>query len=367
MKELSTELDTLKKRLSDAAIYLNIEVLRERKPELEDAASSSDLWDDPDKARIVTAELSAVSDDLNVFDRLSDCVEEAVTLQELAVEMGDDSVVEEINALIAQASEQFDELELRSLLSGDYDERDVICTFQSGEGGTDAQDWNEMLLRMYLKWAERRGFTATLQAASSGSEAGLSSAELLISGRYAYGWMRSENGVHRLVRISPFNKEGKRQTSFASVSVVPLFDEVSDEIDIDDGDLRIDTYRSSGAGGQHINVTDSAVRITHLPTGVVTSCQNERSQHQNKDRAMQMLKAKLLDLERQKRADEIAQITGESKNVGFGSQIRSYVLQPYEIVKDLRCEYETGDVAGVLGGSIQQFMEAYLQWERSNK
>ncbi len=287
-------------------------------------------------------------------------------MQELGVEMDDDSVEGEIRGIVANAAEQFDGLELRSLLSGEYDERDVVLTLQSGEGGTDAQDWAEMLLKMYLKWAERRGFKVTVEAAQEGSEAGLTSAELVISGRYAYGWMRSENGVHRLVRISPFNKEGKRQTAFASISVVPLFDEVSDEIEIDESDLRIDTYRSSGAGGQHINVTDSAVRITHLPSGVVTSCQNERSQHQNKDRAMQTLKAKLLDLERKKRDAEIAEIAGEAQNVGFGSQIRSYVLQPYEMVKDLRSEFETGDVATVLNGGVQPFMEAYLQWQRSS-
>jgi len=367
MEDFSGEIAALSKRLADAETYLSIVDLRERRPELEDAAALPGLWDNPDEARRVTSELSAVTDDLETFDRLAERLDEAATLQELGVEMDDDSVEGEIRSLLAAASEQFDGLELRSLLSGEYDERDVVVTLQSGEGGTDAQDWAEMLLRMYLKWAERNGFKVTVEAAHEGSEAGLTSAEVTISGRYAYGWMRSENGVHRLVRISPFNKEGKRQTAFASISVVPLFDELSDEIEIDEGDLRIDTYRSSGAGGQHINVTDSAVRITHLPTGVVTSCQNERSQHQNKDRAMQTLKAKLLDLERQKRDAEIAQIAGESQNVGFGSQIRSYVLQPYEMVKDLRSEHESGDVATVLGGGVQPFMEAYLQWIRAGK
>jgi peptide chain release factor 2 len=365
MEDFSGEIAALNKRLAEAEVYLSIADLRERRPELEDAAALPGLWDDPDEARKVTGELSTVIDDLDTFDRLAEKVDEAATLQELGVEMDDDSVEAEIRGLLLAASEQFDGLELRSLLSGEYDERDVVITLQSGEGGTDAQDWAEMLLRMYLKWAERRGFKVTVEAAQEGSEAGLTSAEVVISGRYAYGWMRSENGVHRLVRISPFNKEGKRQTAFASISVVPLFDELSDEIELDEGDLRIDTYRASGAGGQHINVTDSAVRITHLPTGTVTSCQNERSQHQNKDRAMQTLKAKLLDLERKKRDAEIAQIAGEAKNVGFGSQIRSYVLQPYEMVKDLRSEFETGDVAGVLGGGVQPFMEAYLQHIRA--
>ena len=365
MQDFSGEFASLRKRLGDAETYLRIEELRERRPELEDAAARPDLWDDPDEARKVTGELSAVVDDLTMFDRLAERIDEAETLAELGAEMGDDSVEGEITEIIGSVASDFDGLELRSLLSGEYDERDVVLTLQSGEGGTDAQDWAEMLLKMYLKWADQRGFSVTVEAASEGGEAGLSSAEAIISGRYAYGWMRSENGVHRLVRISPFNKEGKRQTAFASISVVPLFDELSDEIEIDEGDLRIDTYRSSGAGGQHVNVTDSAVRITHLPTGLVTSCQNERSQHQNKDRAMQMMKAKLLDLQRQQREAEIAEIAGEAQNVGFGSQIRSYVLQPYEMVKDLRSEHETGDVAGVLNGAVQPFMEAYLQWQRA--
>ena len=365
MQDFSGEIAALRKRLGDAETYLKIGELRERRPELEDASARPDLWDDPDEARKVTGELAAVVDDLTMFDRLAESIDEAETLAELGAEMGDDSVESEINDLISSAAGDFDGLELRSLLSGEYDERDVVLTLQSGEGGTDAQDWAEMLLKMYLKWADQRGFSVTVEAASEGSEAGLTSAEVTISGRHAYGWMRSENGVHRLVRISPFNKEGKRQTAFASISVVPLFDELSDEIEIDEGDLRIDTYRSSGAGGQHVNVTDSAVRITHLPTGMVTSCQNERSQHQNKDRAMQMMKAKLLDLQRKQREAEIAEIAGEAQNVGFGSQIRSYVLQPYEMVKDLRSEHETGDVAGVLNGGVQPFMESYLQWQRA--
>ncbi|MEM7092648.1 MAG: peptide chain release factor 2 [Actinomycetota bacterium] len=365
MQDFSDDIASLRKRLDEAEVYLKIEELRERKPELEDASSRPDLWDDPDEARKVTGELSAVTDDLNMYDRLSEQIDEAETLAELGAEAGDDSVEDEVRQLVTSVADDFESLELRSLLSGEYDERDVVVSLQSGEGGTDAQDWAEMLLKMYLKWAERRSFSVTVESAHEGSEAGLTSAEVTISGRYAYGWMRSENGVHRLVRISPFNKEGKRQTAFASISVVPLFDELSDEIEVDDTDLRIDTYRSSGAGGQHVNVTDSAVRITHLPTGVVTSCQNERSQHQNKDRAMQMLKAKLLDLQRQERQAEIAQIAGEAQNVGFGSQIRSYVLQPYEMVKDLRSEFESGDVGGVLNGGVQPFMEAYLQWQRA--
>jgi peptide chain release factor 2 len=366
MQDFSSDIAALRKRLDEAEVYLSITELRDRKPELEDAAAAPGLWDNPDEARKVTGELSAVTDDLDTYDKLAEKIDEAATLQELGQEMGDDSVEAEIADLLASAATQFDGLELRSLFTGEHDERDVVVSLQSGEGGTDAQDWAEMLLRMYLKWADQRGFKVSVESAHEGNEAGLSSAEVIISGRYAYGYMRSEGGVHRLVRISPFNKEGKRQTAFASISVVPLLDELDSEIEIDPSDLRVDTYRSSGAGGQHINKTDSAVRITHLPTGVVTSCQNERSQHQNRDRAMQTLKAKLLDLERQKREAELAEISGDVGNVGFGSQIRSYVLQPYEMVKDLRSEHETGDVASVLGGGIQPFMEAYLQWQRAS-
>ena len=222
-----------------------------------------------------------------------------------------------------------------------------------------------MLLRMYLRWAERRGFDIEIDEVQAGQEAGITSATAIIRGRYAYGLLRSERGVHRLVRISPFDSNARRHTAFASVAVVPFTEEVDVEIEIDEKDLRVDTYRSSGAGGQHVNVTDSAVRLTHLPTGVVVSCQNERSQHQNKDRAMQILKAKLAELERQKRADELAAISGEQKKVEWGSQIRSYVLQPYQQVKDLRSGFEVGNVEGVLDGDLDGLMEAYLRWERS--
>ena len=246
-----------------------------------------------------------------------------------------------------------------------HDDRDAIVEINSGAGGVDAQDWAEMLLRMYLRRAERHGFDTAIEAATDGTEAGISSAEFTVKGRLAYGWLRAEHGVHRLVRISPFDNNARRQTSFASVKVTPFIDDVDSNIEIDDKDLRIDVYRSSGAGGQHVNVTDSAVRITHLPTGVVTSCQNERSQHQNKDRAMTMLKSKLLELEHQKRRDELAAITGESAAVDFGSQDRNYVLQPYQQVKDLRSGLELTNPDAVLDGDLDELMEAYLAWQRS--
>ena len=285
---------------------------------------------------------------------------------ELAKEEGDDSVESEIRELgHGSASGGSTRLELRALFTGEYDERDAVCTVKSGAGGTDAQDWAEMLLRMYRRWAERRGFECEIDYISEGTEAGLSTVEFIVKGRYAYGLMRAEHGVHRLVRISPFNNEGKRQTAFASLTAAPFFEAMSDEVDIADKDLRVDVYRSSGAGGQHVNVTDSAVRLTHLPTGIVVACQNERSQHQNKARAMQILAAKLLDLERRKRDQQIQSISGPQNDVNFGSQIRSYVLQPYQMVKDERTRHQVGDVDAVLDGDIDEFIEAYLRSQRA--
>ncbi len=365
MQDYSDTFTALRARLSEAASYLRIDDQRARQPQLEAEMSRPDLWDDPNKAREVQTELSAINDDIATFDGLNESLDDAETLAVMASEEADDSLVAEIEEIIGTMSESLESLELRALFTGEFDERDAVCQIKSGEGGTDAQDWAEMLLRMYQRWADGRGFDYELLYASDGTEAGISSAEFMIRGRHAYGLLQGEHGVHRLVRISPFNNEGKRQTAFAAMAVTPFFEEMANEVDIDEKDLRIDTFRSSGAGGQHVNVTDSAVRITHLPTGVVTSCQNERSQHQNKDKAMAMMAAKLLELERRKRDEEIAAISGENSNVGFGSQIRSYVLQPYQMVKDLRTEHETGNVDSVLGGNLDPFVESYLRWNRS--
>ena len=365
MQDFTDTLSALRTRLTEAAGYLRIDEQRARQPQLEAEASRPDLWDDADAARKVQTELSAVNDDIELYDRLTSTFEDAETLHEMAREEADESLVSEIEQTVSSMVEELDALELRALFIGEFDERDAVCLVKSGEGGTDAQDWAEMLLEMYQRWAKKRGLHFELLSANDGTEAGISQAEFLIKGRYAYGLLQGEHGVHRLVRISPFNNEGKRQTAFAAMQVTPFFEEMANEVDIDEKDLRIDTYRSSGAGGQHVNVTDSAVRITHLPTGTVTSCQNERSQHQNKDRAMQMLAAKLLVLEREKRDAEIAAISGANTNVGFGSQIRSYVLQPYQMVKDLRTEHETGNVDSVLGGNLDPFVESYLRWNRA--
>ena len=367
MRDFSDDLADLRRRLDEASTYLRIDELRARLPQLETEAGRPDLWDDQERAKQVNAELAGVTDDLGTYDALAGRIEDAETLVEMAREEGDESLEPEIAESIARIAAELDRIELRSLFSGEYDERDAICELHSGEGGADASDWANMLLRMYLRWAEQHGFDTEIEAVTEGTEAGISSATFLVKGRYAYGWLKSEHGVHRLVRISPFNAQGKRQTAFAALEVVPLLDDAETDVEIDDKELRIDVYRSSGAGGQHVNVTDSAVRVTHLPTGIVVSCQNERSQHQNKDRCMTMLKAKLADLERQKREDELDSIRGEQRSVGFGSQIRSYVLQPYQMVKDLRSDYEVGQVEGVLDGDLDRFMEAYLRWVRAEQ
>ncbi len=367
MSETNTELDVLRQRLKDAEQYLKLDELNDRKLELEDIVAQPDLWDDTERAKKVSQELSEITEDINLHNGLTTQLEEVETFLELLEEEPDPGLKEESAALLHSVAVALDELELRSLFTGDYDESDAVCHIQSGEGGTEAQDWAEMLFRMYQRWSEQQGYAMEITSVSAGTEAGISSAEFIIRGRRAYGKLQSEHGVHRLVRISPFNKQANRHTSFASMHIVPFFEEVSDEVTIDETEIRIDTYRSSGAGGQHVNVTDSAVRITHLPTGIVVSCQNERSQHQNKDRCLQMLASRLLDLQRKQREQDIADISGENLNVGFGSQIRSYVMQPYQMVKDLRTNFEVGAVESVLDGGINDFMEAYLRWLRSGK
>ncbi|MGV3760639.1 MAG: peptide chain release factor 2 [Actinomycetota bacterium] len=365
MRDFSDQLAEARKRVADAESYLKVEELRARRPLLETEASRPDLWDDPEAAKRVTGELSAVVDDLEQYEGLLQELEDADTLHELAREVDDESQEPEIEEALARLDRELRGLELRSMFSGEHDERDALCTITSGEGGADAQDWAEMLYRMYVRWAERRGFEVEEEGSTAGSEAGLSSVEFIVKGRYAYGYLQAERGVHRLVRMSPFNAQGKRQTAFAALDVVPVMDDADVGIEVDESDIKMDVFRASGAGGQHINKTSSAVRLTHLPTGIVVSCQNERSQFQNRDRAMTMLKAKLADLERQKREAELADIRGEQQRVGFGSQIRSYVMQPYQMVKDLRTEHEAGNVQGVLDGDLDPFMEAYLQWRRA--
>jgi peptide chain release factor 2 len=364
VRDFSDDLKSLRARLAEARGYLKIDAARARVGELEVEAAKPDLWDDQDRARAVTSELSSLQGDIGLHDELAQRIADAETLDELAREMGDESQESEIDGELRALATRFDDLELRALFAGDYDEHDAICQVNSGEGGVDAQDWAEMLVRMYQRWAERHGFGFELDEASPGTEAGLSSATFIVKGRHAYGWLRSEQGVHRLVRMSPFDSAHRRQTSFASLDVTPLIEDAG-EVQIEEKDLRIDTYRSSGAGGQHVNVTDSAVRITHLPTGIVVSCQNERSQTQNKARAMQVLASKLAEVQRQQRKAELESIAGTAAAASMGNQIRSYVLAPYQQVKDLRTNHEVGNVNGVLDGDLDDLMAAFLRWERS--
>ncbi|MBU6514961.1 MAG: peptide chain release factor 2 [Acidobacteriota bacterium] len=369
LREALSTLGELEGRWSAARSYLKIDERRARHQELSVAAADPDLWSDQDHAREVTIELGRLTTDLESFDELRTSLDDAAVLGEfsrdaLAGGEADWSLLDELGDTVADIGSRLGALETQSLFSGPYDENDAIVELHAGAGGTDAQDWTEMLLRMYIRWAERRGFAVEVDEATEGQEAGLLSATFIVKGRFAYGWLGAERGVHRLVRISPFDSQARRQTSFASLEVTPLLDE-DDEVEIDEKDLRVDTYRSSGAGGQHINKTDSAVRITHLPTNIVVSCQNERSQHQNRARAMQILAAKLAERARAERQAEMDALSGNRGDNAWGSQIRSYVQAPYQLVKDHRTDFETGNVDAVLDGDLDGFMEAELHRQRS--
>ncbi|HEX2024040.1 MAG TPA: peptide chain release factor 2, partial [Acidimicrobiales bacterium] len=364
MKDFTDQLREERRRLSELSLALDIEGKRKRLSELEARASDPGLWDDADAARSVTTEMARLKDDVELVEGLERRLSDAEVLFQLGRDESDDSVEPELDAAVAALVADLDALELRSLYTGDHDERDAVCEVHSGAGGTDSQDWAEMLLRMYLRWAERRGFDVEVDEVSPGAEAGITSATFIVRGRYAYGLLSSEKGVHRLVRISPFDAQSRRHTAFASFDAVPFLEEAGAEVEIDEKDLRVDTYRSSGAGGQHVNVTDSAVRITHLPTGIVVSCQNQRSQHQNKAVALQILAAKLADRAREERRQELEALAGEQREVAWGSQIRSYWLHPNQLVKDLRTGHETGNIGAVLDGDLDAFMEAFLRWRR---
>ena len=323
-----------------------------------------DFWDDAEKASADMKELKDLKSIVERADALSMAYDDIMTLIEMGNEEADESLVPEVENEFVQFQKEFEDLRITTMLTGEHDAENAILTLHAGAGGTESCDWASMLCRMYEKWADKRGFTVEVLDSLDGDEAGLKSVTLEIQGDNAYGYLKSEHGVHRLVRISPFNAAGKRQTSFVSCDVMP---DIKQDIDIEiaDDDIRIDTYRSSGAGGQHINKTSSAIRITHFPTGIVVQCQNERSQHMNKDKAMQMLKAKLLILREQENLAKESDIRGEVKEIGWGSQIRSYVMQPFTMVKDHRTNAETGNVSAVLDGDIDMFMNAYLKWINS--
>ena len=319
------------------------------------------FWDDPDNSNKKMKELKNLKDTVGIYQKLEEQYEDILTLIQMGYEENDESLIPEIAGELAEFKEEFDELRIGTLLSGEYDKNNAILKLNAGAGGTESCDWCSMLYRMYTRWAERKGFVVEVLDYLDGDEAGIKSVTFQVNGVNAYGYLKSEKGVHRLVRISPFNAQGKRQTSFVSLDVMPEIEEDLD-VEIDEKDLRIDTYRSSGAGGQHINKTSSAIRITHIPTGTVVQCQNERSQFQNKDKAMQMLKAKLFLLKQEANVEKLSDIRGEVKEIGWGNQIRSYVLQPYTLVKDHRTDVESGNVDAVLDGSLDTFINGYLKW-----
>ena len=319
------------------------------------------FWDDPERSNQKMKELKNLKDTVGECDKLSTQYDDILTLIDMGYEENDESLIPEIRGELDEFIREFDELRIGTLLSGEYDKNNAILKLNAGAGGTESCDWCGMLYRMYTRWAERKGFTIEVLDYLDGDEAGIKSVTFQVNGLNAYGYLKSEKGVHRLVRISPFNAQGKRQTSFVSLDVMPDIEEDLD-VEINEDDLRIDTYRSSGAGGQHINKTSSAIRITHFPTGIVVTCQNERSQHMNKDKAMQMLKSKLYLLKQQENADKAADIRGEVTEIGWGNQIRSYVLQPYTMVKDTRTGVETGNTDAVLDGDIDIFINGYLKW-----
>jgi peptide chain release factor 2 len=319
--------------------------------------SAPGFWDDQEKAQEVGRKRSRVEKRIASSQSLDTKDGDLDVLLDFQKE--GEPVDSEIETLVDQLEAEINVIELTMKLAGEHDLRDAIVNIHPGAGGTESQDWAEMLLRMYLRYAERKGWSADLLEVQSGEEAGIKSATIMVRGDYAYGYLKAETGVHRLVRISPYDAAKRRHTSFASVMVMPDIDDTI-EVEIDDKDLRVDTYRSSGAGGQHVNVTDSAIRITHLPSGIVVTCQNERSQHKNRDTAMRMLRARLYAMELEKQQEEQAKLAGEKKDIGWGSQIRSYVLQPYQLVKDLRTQYEVGDPQRILDGDLDGFIEAWL-------
>jgi len=319
------------------------------------------FWDDPDRSNKLMKELKNMKDTVEDFRKLESQYDDILTLIEMGYEEEDVSLIPEIRSELDEFTRELDGLRIGILLSGEYDKNNAILKLNAGAGGTESCDWCSMLYRMYTRWAERKGYSLEVLDYLDGDEAGIKSVTFQVNGINAYGYLKSEKGVHRLVRISPFNAQGKRQTSFVSLDVMPDIEEDLD-VEIDEKDLRIDTYRSSGAGGQHINKTSSAIRITHIPTGTVVQCQNERSQFQNKDKAMQMLKAKLYLLKQEANVEKLSDIRGEVKDIAWGNQIRSYVLQPYKLVKDLRTEVESGNADAVLDGALDPFINGYLKW-----
>jgi peptide chain release factor 2 len=343
MRDFTTDIAEVARRVSEAEAYLKVPEMRTRLSELEVEIAKPDLWNDQENAKRVNSEYASVKGDLDEFDRIARTLDDVQVLHEMAREVDDASQEPEIEQSLSRARAALDEVELRSLFIGEHDEADAIVQINAKDGGIDAQDWSAMLLRMFTRWAERRNFS--------------------VRGRYAYGLLTSERGTHRLVRISPFDNQGRRQTSFATVQVWPVLEEV--DVEINDADIDMEVYRASGAGGQHVNKTSSAVRLIHRPTGLVAASQQERSQLQNRENAYKKLKTMVATRIEEEREAELARIAGKQATVGWGTQIRSYVLQPYQMVKDLRTDVESGNVTAVLDGDLDEFMEGYLRWRRT--
>ncbi|MBR0382476.1 MAG: peptide chain release factor 2 [Eubacterium sp.] len=359
-------LNQYKQPMQELKESLALDQKQERIRELEKEMRAEDFWSQADRAQSVMKEVKELKDTVTSYRALELAMDDLETMIELGNEENDPSIVPEVEDMMGQFSVLFDDMKIQTLFSGEYDSNNAIVTLHAGAGGTESCDWAGMLYRMYSKWAESHGFKTEVLDYLDGDEAGIKSITFQVNGEHAYGYLKSERGVHRLVRISPFNAAGKRQTSFASCDVMPDIEEDL-SVEIADEDIRIDTYRSSGAGGQHINKTDSAIRITHIPTGVVVQCQNERSQHKNKDKAMQILKARLYLIKQQENLEKLSGIRGEVSDNGWGSQIRSYVLQPYTMVKDHRTNEEIGNAQSVLDGNLDPFMNAYLRWEAASR
>jgi peptide chain release factor 2 len=365
--DFPAQLRELRQTLGSILEVSDLEMMRAQVAALSEQAAAPDLWDDPDKAQQVTSKLSHLQADLDRLTRIKQRVDDLEVLVELA-EASDDpaegaEAFAEAEAELAEVTKALGELEVRTLLSGEYDDRDALVTIRSEAGGVDAADFAEMLMRMYLRWAERHGYKTEVYDTSYAEEAGIKSATFKVVAPYAYGTLSVEQGTHRLVRISPFDNQGRRQTSFAGVEVLPVVAE-TDHIDVPENDVRVDVYRSSGPGGQSVNTTDSAVRLTHIPTGIVVTCQNEKSQLQNKAAAMRVLQARLLERARLERQAELDALKGDGGS-SWGNQMRSYVLHPYQMVKDLRTEYETGNPAAVFDGDIDEFLESGVRWRRT--
>lgn len=360
LDDLRVEMTGYRKEMTELADVLNIQKAKERIAELNAETAKDGFWDDLENSQKVLRETKALERKIEKFNKLNDSLEDLITLIELSIEEDDDSSVEEIKADSETFKRKLEDEKLSTLLTGEYDSANAILTFHAGAGGTEAQDWAEMLYRMYNHWAERHNYKVTLMDYLDGDDAGMKSASILIEGDNAYGYMKSESGVHRLVRISPFDASGRRHTSFAALEVMPEIDD-SIEVDIRPEDIEMEVYRSSGAGGQKVNKTSSAVRLIHKPTGIVVSCQTQRSQYQNKDYAMKMLRSKLVEIKEREHLEKIEDIKGVQREIAWGSQIRSYVFMPYTLAKDHRTGFENGNIQAVMDGDIDGFINAYLK------